>query len=70
MTFKKHSEMRYGENPHQKAAAYIIPGNTSSSVLNAVIHQGKKLSLNVYLGLYSYMAVQIYILVHMYQESF
>ena len=46
ITFKKHSEMRYGENPHQKAAAYIIPGNTSSSVLNAVIHQGKKLSYN------------------------
>tara|TARA_B100000886_G_scaffold183858_1_gene126125 strand:+ start:126 stop:1685 length:1560 start_codon:yes stop_codon:yes gene_type:complete len=46
MTFKKHSEMRYGENPHQKAAAYAIPGNTSSSVLNAIIHQGKKLSYN------------------------
>ena len=46
MTFKKHSEMRYGENPHQKAAAYAIPGDTSSSVLNAIIHQGKKLSYN------------------------
>ena len=46
LTFTKHSEMRYGENPHQAAAAYIIPGDRSNNILNAKIHQGKKLSYN------------------------
>ena len=38
--------MRYGENPHQKAAAYKRPGDQSNSILNAKVHQGKKLSYN------------------------
>jgi phosphoribosylaminoimidazolecarboxamide formyltransferase/IMP cyclohydrolase len=47
ITFKKHSEMRYGENPHQSAAAYKIPGYSSSNnILNAIVHQGKELSYN------------------------
>ena len=46
LTFKQHSKMRYGENPHQAAAAYKISGDSSNSVLNAKIHQGKKLSYN------------------------
>ena len=46
LTYEKHSEMRYGENPHQAAAAYKISGDSSNSVLNAKIHQGKKLSYN------------------------
>ncbi len=46
LTFKKHSEMRYGENPHQFAASYKIPGNGEPNILNANIHQGKKLSYN------------------------
>ena len=46
LTFTKHSEMRYGENPHQAAATYTIPGNRSNNILNAKIHQGKKLSYN------------------------
>ena len=46
LTYEKHSEMRYGENPHQAAAAYKIYGDSSNSVLNAKIHQGKKLSYN------------------------
>lgn len=46
ITFEKHSEMRYGENPHQSAASYKIPGNTDTNILNAIIHQGKKLSYN------------------------
>ena len=41
LTYEKHSEMRYGENPHQAAAAYKISGDSSNSVLNAKIHQGK-----------------------------
>ena len=35
ITFKKHSEMRYGENPHQSAAAYKIPGYSNNNILNA-----------------------------------
>ena len=46
LTFTKHSKMRYGENPHQAAAAYTIPGDKSNNILNAKIHQGKKLSYN------------------------
>ena len=46
ITFKKHSEMRYGENPHQSAASYRIPGNDEPNILNATIHQGKQLSYN------------------------
>jgi phosphoribosylaminoimidazolecarboxamide formyltransferase/IMP cyclohydrolase len=46
LTFEKHSEMRYGENPHQSAASYKIPGNTEPNILNATIHQGKQLSYN------------------------
>ena len=46
LTFEKHSEMRYGENPHQLASSYKIPGNTEPNILNATIHQGKQLSYN------------------------
>ena len=46
LTFEKHSEMRYGENPHQSAASYKIPGNNEPNILNATVHQGKKLSYN------------------------
>ena len=46
LTFTKHSEMRYGENPHQSAASYVIPGNVEPNIMNAKIHQGKKLSYN------------------------
>ena len=46
LTYEKHSEMRYGENPHQSAASYKIPGNDEPNILNATIHQGKKLSYN------------------------
>jgi len=46
LTFTKHSDMRYGENPHQSASSYKIPGNNELNILNAKIHQGKKLSYN------------------------
>lgn len=42
---KKTSELRYGENPHQKACAYQM-GNQVSGILSAVQHQGKPLSYN------------------------
>jgi len=46
ITFEKHSKMRYGENTHQSAASYKIHGNDEPNILNAEIHQGKKLSYN------------------------
>ena len=38
-------EMRYGENPHQKAAFYVT-GDTRPGVANATLLQGKQLSYN------------------------
>ncbi|MEE8335324.1 MAG: bifunctional phosphoribosylaminoimidazolecarboxamide formyltransferase/IMP cyclohydrolase [Candidatus Neomarinimicrobiota bacterium] len=46
LTYEKHSSLRYGENPHQQAALYKIPGFKGNNILNAKIHQGKKLSFN------------------------
>lgn len=46
LTFTKYYNLRYGENPHQQAAAYKVPISTGSTILNATIHQGKKLSYN------------------------
>ena len=46
LTYIKHSKMLYGENPHQNASAYQIPDNTANNILNATIHQGKRLSYN------------------------
>jgi phosphoribosylaminoimidazolecarboxamide formyltransferase/IMP cyclohydrolase len=39
------SSMRYGENPHQAAAAYVVPGERGG-VLQARVIQGKELSYN------------------------
>jgi phosphoribosylaminoimidazolecarboxamide formyltransferase/IMP cyclohydrolase len=38
--------LRYGENPHQTAAFYVNPDNTTASVSTAVQLQGKELSFN------------------------
>lgn len=46
LTFEKFYDLRYGENPHQKAAAYKSPLLSDQSILNAEILQGKKLSYN------------------------
>ncbi|HEX4046102.1 MAG TPA: bifunctional phosphoribosylaminoimidazolecarboxamide formyltransferase/IMP cyclohydrolase [Gammaproteobacteria bacterium] len=40
----KKSDLRYGENPHQKAAVYQLP--QVSGILSAIQHQGKLLSYN------------------------
>ena len=42
----KVEEMRYGENPHQRAAFYAEEGWRGPSLARAVQHQGKKLSYN------------------------
>jgi phosphoribosylaminoimidazolecarboxamide formyltransferase/IMP cyclohydrolase len=41
-------ELRYGENPHQKAALYLPAGPHSAGIAQAVQVQGKELSYNNY----------------------
>lgn len=45
LQFEKYTELRYGENPHQKACAYRLPQKTAG-VLAAQQQQGKELSYN------------------------
>lgn len=46
MTFEKVQDMRYGENPHQKAAFYREIGKKTGSITDAVQVNGKELSFN------------------------
>lgn len=45
LLLEKHSELRYGENPHQQAFAYQFKAK-KSGLLSAILHQGKPLSYN------------------------
>jgi phosphoribosylaminoimidazolecarboxamide formyltransferase/IMP cyclohydrolase len=47
------SSLRYGENPHQRAALYQPWFLPSTGLINAQQHQGKELSFNNYLDLES-----------------
>ncbi len=51
MVFKKQSELRYGENPHQHAAVYQEIGAPSVSLVFAEQLHGKELSFNNMLDL-------------------
>jgi phosphoribosylaminoimidazolecarboxamide formyltransferase/IMP cyclohydrolase len=53
MSFKKRQDLRYGENPHQTAAAYYAQNSKNISVLDAQQFQGKQLSYNNVLDLNS-----------------
>jgi phosphoribosylaminoimidazolecarboxamide formyltransferase/IMP cyclohydrolase len=46
LSFRKHLDLRYGENPHQQAAFYKDPRGIGASVTAAVQIQGKELSYN------------------------
>ena len=46
MTFEKVQDMRYGENPHQKAAFYREVGKQVGSLVDAIQLNGKELSFN------------------------
>jgi len=46
LSFRKHLDLRYGENPHQQAAFYTDPRAIGASVTGAVQIQGKELSYN------------------------
>ncbi|OGW75990.1 MAG: bifunctional phosphoribosylaminoimidazolecarboxamide formyltransferase/IMP cyclohydrolase [Omnitrophica bacterium RBG_13_46_9] len=51
LSFKKAQDLRYGENPHQRAAFYKDPSSRESGVCNAIQLQGKELSFNNILDL-------------------
>ena len=46
LSFRKHVDLRYGENPHQQAAFYRDPRAIGASVTTAAQIQGKELSYN------------------------
>jgi phosphoribosylaminoimidazolecarboxamide formyltransferase / IMP cyclohydrolase len=46
LSFRKHFDLRYGENPHQQAAFYKDPRAIGASVTQANQVQGKELSYN------------------------
>lgn len=46
LTYEKVQEMRYGENPHQKAAFYKELANTKGMLTDAIQLHGKELSFN------------------------
>jgi phosphoribosylaminoimidazolecarboxamide formyltransferase/IMP cyclohydrolase len=46
LVYEKLQDLRYGENPHQRAAFYREPGAAGSCVANARMLQGKELSFN------------------------
>ncbi len=46
LSFRKHADLRYGENPHQTAAFYRDPRAIGASVTTAAQLQGKELSYN------------------------
>lgn len=45
-TFVVQQDLRYGENPHQRAAVYRDPASSEPSVVNAPLLSGKPLSYN------------------------
>ncbi len=57
MRLERKSLLRYGENPHQKAAVYRIPRHRAASVLTARHIHGRELSYNNLLDLDSALAI-------------
>jgi phosphoribosylaminoimidazolecarboxamide formyltransferase/IMP cyclohydrolase len=51
LSFRQRMPLRYGENPHQKAAFYVEPGCREASVATAKSLHGKELSFNNILDL-------------------
>ncbi|HEX3914675.1 MAG TPA: bifunctional phosphoribosylaminoimidazolecarboxamide formyltransferase/IMP cyclohydrolase [Steroidobacteraceae bacterium] len=46
LSFRKHIDLRYGENPHQQAAFYTDPRAIGASISQAKQIQGRELSFN------------------------
>jgi phosphoribosylaminoimidazolecarboxamide formyltransferase/IMP cyclohydrolase len=51
LSFELRTVLRYGENPHQRAAFYVEPGSTGPDLGTAAIRHGKELSYNNILDL-------------------
>jgi phosphoribosylaminoimidazolecarboxamide formyltransferase/IMP cyclohydrolase len=49
--WERKQSLRYGENPHQKAAFYVNPAHRGACVANAEVLHGKELSFNNILDL-------------------
>ena len=56
-SYRRDALLRYGENPHQKAAVYLDAKKTGPTVLKAEQLNGKELSYNNYLDLDAAMAI-------------
>ena len=57
MQLERRALLRYGENPHQKAAVYAEVGSNSAGLINAKQLNGKELSYNNLLDLESALAI-------------
>jgi phosphoribosylaminoimidazolecarboxamide formyltransferase / IMP cyclohydrolase len=53
----RRAQLRYGENPHQRATLYTFPGAGEETLVNAKQLHGKELSYNNYLDLDSALAL-------------
>ncbi|MBX6315660.1 MAG: bifunctional phosphoribosylaminoimidazolecarboxamide formyltransferase/IMP cyclohydrolase [Isosphaeraceae bacterium] len=49
--FRRRAVLRYGENPHQRAAFYVEPGTAGPNLATAKVRHGKELSYNNLLDL-------------------
>jgi phosphoribosylaminoimidazolecarboxamide formyltransferase / IMP cyclohydrolase len=56
---ERQATLRYGENPHQKAAVYRLPGSEAASLITAKQLNGKELSYNNLLDLDSAMQMAL-----------
>ncbi|MGY8767862.1 MAG: bifunctional phosphoribosylaminoimidazolecarboxamide formyltransferase/IMP cyclohydrolase [Pirellulales bacterium] len=57
VTFRREATLRYGENPHQKAALYANPAEVGANLVTAKQLNGKELSYNNLLDLDSTLAI-------------
>ncbi|MEX1039092.1 MAG: bifunctional phosphoribosylaminoimidazolecarboxamide formyltransferase/IMP cyclohydrolase [Pirellulaceae bacterium] len=55
--YRRKATLRYGENPHQKAAVYVHPRESGTSLVSARQLNGKELSYNNLLDLDSALAI-------------
>lgn len=57
LSYNRNSTLRYGENPHQRAAVYVDPKSVTANVVSARQLNGKELSYNNLLDLDSALAI-------------
>ena len=57
LSFRRQSPLRYGENPHQRAAFYVEPQAAAGTLASAEVLHGKELSYNNLLDLDAALAI-------------